>query len=180
MAWMMDTLSMHRGHTVAASVIGKPMAIGGTRGRRSATARGALRCIAAATKAGGRELAGARVAIQGFGRVGMTLAEELDRAGAVVVGIADDRDAALNPKGISVERAVEWMREHDAIRELPGAEQAPKEELFAPGCRHPRAGRPAGRDHRGQRQRDQCGPSLPRWQTAAPRRPPTRSSPTAA
>ena len=130
MAWMMDTLSMHRGHTVAASVIGKPMAIGGTRGRRSATARGALRCIAAATKAGGRELAGARVAIQGFGRVGMTLAEELDRAGAVVVGIADDRDAALNPKGIPVERAVDWMREHDAIRELPGAEQAPKDELF--------------------------------------------------
>ena len=131
MAWMMDTLSMHRGHTVAASVIGKPMAIGGTRGRRSATARGALRCIAAATKAGGRELAGARVAIQGFGRVGMTLAEELDRAGALVVGIADDRDAALNPKGLSVERAVEWMREHDAIRELPNAEHAPKDDLFA-------------------------------------------------
>jgi glutamate dehydrogenase (NAD(P)+) len=130
MAWVMDTLSMHRGHTVAASVIGKPMAIGGTRGRRSATARGALRCIAAATKSGGRELAGARVAIQGFGRVGMTLAEELDGAGARIVGIADDRDAALNPKGIAVARAVEWMREHDAISGLPGAEQAPKDELF--------------------------------------------------
>ncbi|MBA2631791.1 MAG: Glu/Leu/Phe/Val dehydrogenase, partial [Chloroflexi bacterium] len=77
MAWVMDTLSMHRGHTVAASVIGKPMAIGGTRGRRSATARGALRCVAAARSAGGQELAGSRVAIQGFGRVGMTLAEEL-------------------------------------------------------------------------------------------------------
>ena len=131
MAWIMDTLSMHRGHTVAASVIGKPVAIGGTRGRRSATARGALRCIAAATKASGRELAGARVAIQGFGRVGMTLAEELDGAGATIVGIADDRDAAINPGGISIERAIEWMREHDAIRGLPGADQATKEELFA-------------------------------------------------
>ena len=131
MAWVMDTLSMHRGHTVAASVIGKPMAIGGTRGRRSATARGALRCIAAATKASGRELAGARVAIQGFGRVGMTLAEELDAAGATIVGIADDRDAAINAKGIDIARAVEWMREHDAIRGLPGAEEAPKDALFA-------------------------------------------------
>ena len=131
MAWIMDTISMHRGHTVAASVIGKPLAVGGTRGRRSATARGALRCIAAAARASGRELAGARVLIQGFGRVGMTLAEELDAAGATIIGIADDRDAMRNPKGISVERAVDWMREHDAIRELPDAERVTKDELFA-------------------------------------------------
>jgi glutamate dehydrogenase (NAD(P)+) len=76
MAWMMDTLSMHQGHTVAASVTGKPMAIGGTRGRRSATARGALRCIMAAAKAMDLSVEGSRVAIQGFGRVGMTVAEE--------------------------------------------------------------------------------------------------------
>ena len=56
MAWIMDTLSMHRGHTVAASVIGKPLAIGGTRGRRSATARGAFRCIAASAASMGLEL----------------------------------------------------------------------------------------------------------------------------
>ena len=131
MAWIMDTISMHRGHTVAASVIGKPLAVGGTRGRRSATARGALRCIAAATKASGRDLAGARVLIQGFGRVGMTLAEELVAAGATIVGIADDRDAMTNPKGIAVERAVDWMREHDAIHDLPEAELVSKDDLFA-------------------------------------------------
>src|SRR6185295_8589511 len=51
MSWIMDTLSMHRGHTIAASVIGKPMAVGGTRGRRSATARGAHRCIVAVAQA---------------------------------------------------------------------------------------------------------------------------------
>src|SRR5687768_17795849 len=92
MAWIMDTLSMHRGHTVAASVTGKPLAIGGTRGRRSATARGALRCIAAAVRTTGGSLEGARVAIQGFGRVGMTVAEELAQAGATVIGLADDRE----------------------------------------------------------------------------------------
>jgi glutamate dehydrogenase (NAD(P)+) len=131
MAWIMDTLSMHSGHTVAASVVGKPMAVGGTRGRRSATARGALRCMHAAMKASGRGVAGSRAAIQGFGRVGMTLAEELHGAGATIVGIADDRDAVTNPDGISVERAVEWMREHDAIGGLPGAEPMTKNDLFA-------------------------------------------------
>ena len=133
MAWMMDTLSMHQGNTVAASVIGKPVAIGGTRGRRSATARGALRCIAA-SRADNGGLEGARVAIQGFGRVGMTLAEELHHAGGLVVGVADDRDAVANTAGIDVSAATGWMREHDAIRDLPAAEPMTKAELFAMEC----------------------------------------------
>ena len=134
MAWIMDTYSMHRGHTVAAAVTGKPLAIGGTLGRRSATARGALRCMAAVASAQGTSLDGARVAIQGFGRVGMTLAEELHAAGAKIVGIADDRDAVSNPAGIAVERATEWMREHDAIAGLPGSEAIGKADLFAMDC----------------------------------------------
>ena len=134
MAWMMDTFSMHRGHTVAGSVIGKPMAVGGTRGRRSATARGALRCIASAAAAAGLALDGARVAIQGFGRVGMTVAEELGGEGATVVGIGDDRDATVSATGIDIGRAVEWMREHDSIRGLPNAEAATKAELLGIDC----------------------------------------------
>jgi len=134
MAWIMDTYSMHRGHTVAASVTGKPLAIGGTRGRRSATARGAMRCMAAIASAQDLSLSGARVAIQGFGRVGMTLAEELHAAGATIVGIADDKDAASNARGIAIDRAVEWMREHDAISGLPGAEAMSKADLFAMDC----------------------------------------------
>ena len=134
MAWMMDTYSMHQGHTVAAAVTGKPLAIGGTRGRRSATARGAMRCVAAVASAQKVALAGARVAIQGFGRVGMTLAEELDAAGATIVGLADDREAVSNPGGIAIGRAVEWMREHDAIKGLPGAEPMSKADLFAMDC----------------------------------------------
>ena len=130
MAWMMDTLSMHRGHTVAASVIGKPLAVGGTRGRRSATARGALRCIAAATD----RVADARVAIQGFGRVGMTVAEELTAAGATIVAIADDRQAVANPAGIGIERATDWMREHDSVVGLPETEPLSKPDLFAFDC----------------------------------------------
>jgi len=130
MAWMMDTLSMHRGHTVAAAVTGKPMAVGGTRGRRSATARGALRCIAAVTAARDISLDGARVAIQGFGRVGMTLAEELDAVGARVVAIADDRRAVTNAAGIDVAVAASWMREHDAITDLPDTDVMTRTDLF--------------------------------------------------
>src|SRR5687768_9407716 len=91
-SWIVDAVSLPRGHTVAAAVTGKPLAIGGTRGRRSATARGALRCMAAAVRTMGGSLEGARVAIQGFGRVGMTVAEELAQAGATVIGLADDRE----------------------------------------------------------------------------------------
>ncbi|MDQ3691929.1 MAG: Glu/Leu/Phe/Val dehydrogenase [Chloroflexota bacterium] len=134
MAWIMDTLSMHEGHTVAASVIGKPLAIGGTRGRRSATARGAVRCIASAATEKGRDLEGARVVIQGFGRVGMTLAEELREIGAEIVGVADDQDAVGNPSGIDVVAAIDFMREHDAIRDLPDTEPMTKTELFAMEC----------------------------------------------
>ena len=124
MAWIMDTLSMHRGHTVAASVIGKPMAIGGTRGRRSATARGAFRCIAASAQHAGLDLGASRIAIQGFGRVGMTIAEELASAGARIVALADDRDAVANASGIAIGRAIEWMREHDIAPVEVGAAPA--------------------------------------------------------
>jgi glutamate dehydrogenase (NAD(P)+) len=134
MAWIMDTLSMHRGHTVAASVIGKPLAVGGTRGRRSATARGALRCILAEARGRSLALDGARVAIQGFGRVGMTIAEEFDAVGARIVGIADDRHAVLHSDGIPVGTATEWMRDRDTIEGLPGTERAAKADIFGVEC----------------------------------------------
>ena len=134
MAWIMDTLSMHRGHTIAASVIGKPLAVGGTRGRRSATARGAYKCITSFSRKIGLDLSSARVAIQGFGRVGMTMAEELAGEGARIIGIADDRDAVANPNGIPVTRALEWMREHDAIGGLPETEALTKADIFGLDC----------------------------------------------
>jgi glutamate dehydrogenase (NAD(P)+) len=134
MAWIMDTLSMQRGHTIAASVIGKPLAVGGTRGRRSATARGAFKCVTSLCRSMDLELSSARVAIQGFGRVGMTVAEELAAEGARIIGIADDRDAAANADGILVPRAIEWMQEHDAIGGLPETDALTKADIFGLDC----------------------------------------------
>ncbi|MBA3739634.1 MAG: hypothetical protein H0W98_00620, partial [Chloroflexi bacterium] len=66
--------------------------------------------------------------------VGMTVAEELAKAGAVIIGLADDRAAVGNPKGIGHERATDWMREHDAVRGLPETEPMTKADLFAVDC----------------------------------------------
>jgi glutamate dehydrogenase (NAD(P)+) len=134
MAWIMDTYSMHHGHTIPGVVTGKPMAIGGTRGRRESTSRGAFHCIAAAARARGLALGEARIAIQGFGRVGSTLAEMLSGAGARVVAIADDRAAVANPSGIDVAGAVDWMRRHDSIAGCPGAEPIDRSDLFGLDC----------------------------------------------
>jgi glutamate dehydrogenase (NAD(P)+) len=134
MAWIMDTYSMHHGRTVPGVVAGKPIAIGGTRGRRESTSRGAFHCIVAAARARGLALGEARVAIQGFGRVGTTLAEMLAGAGARVVGIADDRSAIANPPGIDVTAAVEWMRQRDTVKGAPGAEPIERAELFGVDC----------------------------------------------
>jgi glutamate dehydrogenase (NAD(P)+) len=134
MAWMMDTFSMQHGYTVAASVTGKPEAIGGSRGRREATSRGAFRCIAAAARCRDLQLDGARVTMQGFGRVGSSLARMLVDAGASVVAIADDRHAVTNPAGIDVGAAIAWVRRHDAVADLPDAEPMDRNDIFGVDC----------------------------------------------
>jgi glutamate dehydrogenase (NAD(P)+) len=134
MAWIMDTFSMHHGHTIPAVVTGKPLAIGGTRGRREAVSRGAFRCILAAARCRNLELRGARVALQGFGRVGTALAEMLADAGASLVALADDRRAVANPHGIDAAAAVTHMRKHDTVRDVPGAEPMDRSSIFALDC----------------------------------------------
>jgi glutamate dehydrogenase (NAD(P)+) len=134
MAWIMDTFSMHHGHTIPAVVTGKPQAIGGTRGRREAVSRGAFRCILAAARCRNLELNGARVALQGFGRVGTVLAEMLAPAGVVLVAVADDRQAVVNPAGIDPAAAVAYMRKHDTVRDLPGADPIDRASIFGIDC----------------------------------------------
>jgi glutamate dehydrogenase (NAD(P)+) len=134
MAWMMDTYSMQHGHTIPGSVIGKPLSIGGTRGRREATSRGAMRVVQRIAEREGIALAGARVAIQGFGRVGSILARMLDAAGARVVAVTDDEDGIVDASGIEVASAVRWMREHDRVGGLPDVDQVPKDAVLELDC----------------------------------------------
>ena len=134
MAWIMDTYSMHRGHTISSVVTGKPRAVGGTRGGHEATSRGVRDAVAAAMAALGLPLDGARVVIQGFGNVGTVTATLLAASGVRVVGIGDDHSGVHDPGGIDVDRAVTWMAEHDSIRGLSRTHAIDKGALLELDC----------------------------------------------
>src|SRR3954451_22710515 len=89
MAWIFDTYSMNKGHSVLGVVTGKPLTIGGSLGRQEATPRGALFCLASALGKQGKTVPGQRIAVQGFGSVGAYFARFAAEEGAVVVAISD-------------------------------------------------------------------------------------------
>ncbi|NIM48203.1 MAG: Glu/Leu/Phe/Val dehydrogenase [Gemmatimonadales bacterium] len=130
MAWIMDTYSMHKRHTVTAVVTGKPVELGGSRGRREATGRGCMIATKEALKHLGLPLRGTKVAVQGFGNVGATAALLLKQEGLTVVAVSDVSGAVYNPNGISVEGAVDWIREQRYLSGYPNAEAIPSDELF--------------------------------------------------
>ncbi len=122
MAWIMDTYSMHHRHTVTAVVTGKPVAMGGSLGRREATGRGCMIATREALARIGRELKGARVVVQGFGNVGSVAADLMAKAGAVIIGVADKTAGVYDPKGIDIVDLLQWAREHGrGCRAMPRA-----------------------------------------------------------
>ncbi|HLY93640.1 MAG TPA: Glu/Leu/Phe/Val dehydrogenase [Gaiellaceae bacterium] len=130
MAWIFDTYSMNKGHSVLGVVTGKPLTIGGSLGREEATARGGLYCIRDAVAKQDRSLAGMRVAVQGFGNVGSFLAKFLHEEGATVVAISDSTVGLYNPKGIDVPAAFAYKHENRTLVGLKDAEQITNEELL--------------------------------------------------
>ncbi|MCS6801586.1 MAG: Glu/Leu/Phe/Val dehydrogenase [Chloroflexota bacterium] len=104
MGWIMDTISQHIGYAVPAVVTGKPVAIGGSEGRAEATARGIVIIAAAAARHLNFDLAGATVAVQGFGNVGGGVVKLLSQLGARVVAVSDVNGGAYDPAGLDYER----------------------------------------------------------------------------
>jgi glutamate dehydrogenase (NAD(P)+) len=134
MAWIMDTYSMHKRHTVTAVVTGKPVEMGGSLGRRDATGRGCMFVTREALKQLGLSMRGARVAVQGFGNVGSTAARLLAEQGAVIVAVSDKNGGIHDPAGIDIAAALEWVREHRFLEGFPGTERITNEELLAVDC----------------------------------------------
>jgi glutamate dehydrogenase (NAD(P)+) len=134
MAWIMDTYSMHAGHTVPAVVTGKPLSIGGSEGRNEATARGAVYTIIEASKHLGLDLEGARVVVQGFGNAGSFSAKLMAELGAVVVGLSDTQGGIHNPKGIDPNKVDAYKRETGTVVGLPGSEKVSNSELLELQC----------------------------------------------
>jgi glutamate dehydrogenase (NAD(P)+) len=134
MAWMMDTISMHRGYTVRAAVTGKPLEIGGSQGRAEATARGLSFTLREAARHIGLGLQGARVAIQGFGKVGASAARMLDALGARVVAVSDSTGAIANSKGLPVAALLRHKHEHGTVAGLRETEPIDPSELLVLPC----------------------------------------------
>ncbi|HET7027804.1 MAG TPA: Glu/Leu/Phe/Val dehydrogenase [Candidatus Limnocylindrales bacterium] len=130
MAWIMDTVSMHRGYSVPGVVTGKPIPIGGSQGRADATGQGVVYTIADAAARHGRELAGARVAVQGYGNVGEAVTRLIHEAGARVVAVTDVRGGAANADGLDVPALRSWFADHGTIAGAPGTKPISNEELF--------------------------------------------------
>ena len=134
MAWIFDTFSMNKGHSVLGVVTGKPLTIGGSLGREEATARGASFCLAAALEKQGRSMEGLRIAVQGFGNVGSFFAKFVAELGASVVAISDSRGGLYNANGIDIAAAFAHKRDGGALTELRGGDRITNDELMTVDC----------------------------------------------
>ena len=134
MAWMMDTYSMHMRQTVTAVVTGKPINIGGSRGRREATGRGVMIVCDEAIKKLGLSREGSRVIVQGFGNVGSNAALLMYEAGYKVIGIAEVGGGLYNKNGIDLRALSEYRQKHGTIHRFPGAESYDPAELLTAEC----------------------------------------------
>ena len=130
MAWVMDTYSMHVGHTETAVVTGKPLEMGGSQGRRQATGRGVMICARESAKHVGFDIKGATVAIQGFGNVGSVSAELLSEAGARIVAVTDWNGGVYNAKGLNIEKLLVYTAEEKTVEGFAGGEPLTNEQLF--------------------------------------------------
>ena len=130
MAWIMDTYSMNVGHSVPSVVTGKPLSIGGSRGREEATSRGCLYTVLDAMKYLEMSVAGARVVVQGFGNVGAIAARLMQEEGATVVAVSDSRGGIYNPRGLDVGQVLAHKRESGRVGGFPGADGVSNEEIL--------------------------------------------------
>src|SRR6476646_4013101 len=115
MAWVMDTYSMHVGHTDTAVVTGKPVEMGGSLGRREATGRGCMFVTSEALKHLGLPIKGTRVAVQGFGNVGSVAADLLAKEGCRIVAIGDRSVSLYDEKGIDIPDAIAYAAKHKGL-----------------------------------------------------------------
>ncbi len=134
MAWIFDTYSMNKGHSVLGVVTGKPLNVGGSLGRLEATAHGALYCIQEAVRKREMRMEDLRVAVQGFGNVGSFLARFLAEQGATVIAVSDSRGGIYNEAGLDMAAVLAHKQETGALEGLRGAESITNEELLVLDC----------------------------------------------
>ena len=131
MAWIMDTYSMHVGHTETAVVTGKPVELGGSLGRREATGRGVMIATRESAKHLGFDIKGATVAVQGFGNVGSVSALQLRALGARIVAISDHMGGVHNEAGLDLDTLLHHAQQHKTVAGFSGGDAITNDQLFA-------------------------------------------------
>jgi glutamate dehydrogenase (NAD(P)+) len=134
MAWIMDTYSMHRGYSVPAVVTGKPVAIGGSLGRSEATGRGVMVATLEALKRKNMAVEEARIAIQGFGKVGAPAAYLIEERGAKIIAVSDAYGGVYNPHGLDARDLLVYVSAHKTVAGYPKAESISNAELLELDC----------------------------------------------
>jgi len=134
MAWIMDTYSMHRGHSVPAVVTGKPISIGGSAGRREATGRGVMIVAREAARLRGIPFGGSRVVVQGFGNVGSVAACLMHDQGCRIVGISDVYGGIHNPGGLDPRAVLRHVQGTGKVAGFPGTEIVTNAQLLELPC----------------------------------------------
>ena len=134
MAWIMDTFSMGRGYSVPAVTTGKPLEVGGSRGRFEATGRGCVITALLAAKHVAMNAGEATVAVQGFGNVGAVAAKLLSREGCRLIAISDSRGGVYNPKGLDLDLLSAQKKETGSVVGFKNAETITNAELLELGC----------------------------------------------
>jgi len=134
MAWLMDTYSMHVRHTVTSIVTGKPVSIGGSRGRVEATGRGVMLAGREAGRVHGVPLAGARVVVQGFGNVGSISAKMFASQGSRVIAVSDINGAIRNDAGLDVPALLAYVAKTKSVVGFPGATPIDQADVLTTEC----------------------------------------------
>jgi glutamate dehydrogenase (NAD(P)+) len=134
MAWIMDTYSMHVGHTVPAVVTGKPVHLGGSLGRREATGHGVTFTLQAAADALGEKVEGMRAVVQGYGNVGSHFALTAQPLGVRIIAVGDAGGAVINDAGIDAVQAAAWVQRTGTIAGFPGTRPIDPGELLELEC----------------------------------------------
>jgi len=134
MAWIMDTYSMDKGHSVPGVVTGKPICLGGSQGREDATSRGCVYTILSTLKVMGIDSTDLSVAVQGFGNVGGNAAKILYDLGFKIIAISDVSACLYNKKGLNPFDIETYFKQNKTISGYRSAEELPREEIFSLGC----------------------------------------------
>ncbi|MBI2678867.1 MAG: Glu/Leu/Phe/Val dehydrogenase [Candidatus Koribacter versatilis] len=134
MAWIMDTYSMHTRQTCTAVVTGKPVTMGGSRGRREATGRGVMIIANESLKKLGMNIEDTRVIVQGFGNVGSNAAKLMHDTGYKIIGVGEWNGGLFNAKGIDIEKLLEHQQRNGTIVGFAGAEARATADLLTSDC----------------------------------------------